>query len=112
MPQTLLVVVLALGAALCIAIGVAAVLTKEVVHLVSRGIVSLVTSFELYALIVVAVAAITLQQSAFQVGAFHASLPATTVMEPVVAAMLGLLVLAMIAALARTSTDDLRVSVS
>nr|WP_296778634.1 DMT family transporter [Rhodococcus sp. (in: high G+C Gram-positive bacteria)] len=114
--------------------GVAAVLTKGVVHLVSQGIVPLVSSFELYALIVVAVAAITLQQSAFQAGALQASLPATTVMEPVVASMLGFLVLgeylavdrsvtailvlavlAMIAAtiaLARTSTDDSRVSVS
>jgi drug/metabolite transporter (DMT)-like permease len=73
--------------------GVAAVLTKGVVHLVSRGIVPLVTSFELYALIVVAVCAITLQQSAFQAGALQASLPATTVMEPVVASMLGFLVL-------------------
>jgi drug/metabolite transporter (DMT)-like permease len=73
--------------------GVAAVLTKGVVHLVSRGIVPLVTSFELYALIVVAVCAITLQQSAFQAGALQASLPATTVMEPVVASMLGFVVL-------------------
>lgn len=73
--------------------GVAAVLTKGVVHLVSRGVVPLVTSVELYALIAVAVCAITLQQSAFQAGALQASLPATTVMEPVVASALGFLVL-------------------
>lgn len=73
--------------------GVAAVLTKGVVHLVSRGVVPLVTSVELYALIGVAVCAITLQQSAFQAGALQASLPATTVMEPVVASALGFLVL-------------------
>ncbi|MFC8179738.1 DMT family transporter [Rhodococcus sp. NPDC057297] len=73
--------------------GVAAVLTKGVVHLVSRGVVPLLTSVELYALIAVAVAAITLQQSAFQAGALQASLPATTVMEPVVASALGFVVL-------------------
>lgn len=73
--------------------GVAAVLTKGVVHLVSRGVVPLLTSVELYALSAVAVAAITLQQSAFQAGALQASLPATTVMEPVVASALGFVVL-------------------
>ncbi|WP_072804009.1 DMT family transporter [Rhodococcoides yunnanense] len=73
--------------------GVAAVLTKGVVHLVSRGVVPLLTSVELYALIAVAVCAISLQQSAFQAGALQASLPATTVMEPVVASALGFLVL-------------------
>ncbi|OAK56499.1 MULTISPECIES: DMT family transporter [Nocardiaceae] len=73
--------------------GVAAVLTKGVVHLLSRGVVPLLTSIELYALIVVAVCAISLQQSAFQAGALQASLPATTVMEPVVASALGFLVL-------------------
>lgn len=73
--------------------GVAAVLTKAVVHLAGRGIVPLMTSVELYALIGVAVVAISLQQSAFQVGALQASLPATTVMEPMVASLLGFVVL-------------------
>lgn len=73
--------------------GVAAVLTKGVVHLVGRGPVALLTSVEPYALIVVAVIAISLQQSAFQVGALQASLPATTVMEPMVASLLGFVVL-------------------
>lgn len=73
--------------------GVAAVLTKGVVQLVSRGFVPVVTSVELYALVAVAVCAVTVQQSAFQAGALQASLPATTVMEPVVASALGFLVL-------------------
>ncbi|MGK9269493.1 DMT family transporter [Williamsia muralis] len=73
--------------------GVAAVLTKGVVHLVGRGPGALLTSVEPYALIVVAVIAISLQQSAFQVGALQASLPATTVMEPMVASLLGFVVL-------------------
>ncbi|GAF44375.1 DMT family transporter [Rhodococcus wratislaviensis] len=73
--------------------GVAAVLTKGVVHLAGEGPRPLFTSIELYALVVVGAAAVTLQQSAFQVGALQASLPATTVMEPLVASLLGFVVL-------------------
>ncbi|MDQ1178719.1 MULTISPECIES: DMT family transporter [unclassified Rhodococcus (in: high G+C Gram-positive bacteria)] len=73
--------------------GVAAVLTKSVVHLAGRGPQPLLTSVEPYALVAVAVVAISLQQSAFQVGALQASLPATTVMEPMVASLLGFVVL-------------------
>jgi drug/metabolite transporter (DMT)-like permease len=73
--------------------GVAAVLTKGVVHLAGRGLGHVLGSFEFYALVVVAVVAISIQQSAFQVGALQASLPATTVMEPLVASMLGFVVL-------------------
>lgn len=73
--------------------GVAAVLTKGVVHLAGDGVRPLVTSLELYALIAVGFGAVSLQQSAFQVGALQASLPATTVMEPLVASMLGFVVL-------------------
>lgn len=82
-----------LGLACGALFGVAAVLTKGVVHLAGRGVIPLSTSLELYALIVVAVVAIALQQSAFQVGALQASLPATTVMEPMVASLLGFVVL-------------------
>ncbi|MFC9760420.1 DMT family transporter [Rhodococcus jostii] len=73
--------------------GVAAVLTKGVVHLAGEGPRPLFTSLELYALVVVGAAAVALQQSAFQVGALQASLPATTVMEPLVASLLGFVVL-------------------
>lgn len=73
--------------------GVAAVLTKGVVHLVNLGPHAILTSFEFYALIVVAAVATSLQQSAFQAGDLQASLPATTIMEPVVASLLGFVVL-------------------
>ncbi len=92
--------------------GVAAVLTKGVVHLVSRGTMPLLTSPEPYALVAVAVCAVTLQQSAFQAGALQASLPATTVMEPVVASALGFLVLGEYLAADRDVTAVLVIAVS
>ncbi|WP_450104208.1 DMT family transporter [Rhodococcus triatomae] len=82
-----------LGVAAGSLFGLAAVLTKGVVHLVGRGPVALVTSLELYVLVVVAVVATSVQQSAFQTGSLQASLPASTVMEPVVATLLGFVVL-------------------
>lgn len=91
--------------------GVAAVLTKGAVHLATRGVVPLFTSPEPYALVVVAACATTLQQSAFQAGALQASLPATTVMEPVVASALGFLVLGEYLAADRDVTGVLIVSV-
>ncbi|MGA9871643.1 MAG: DMT family transporter [Rhodococcus sp. (in: high G+C Gram-positive bacteria)] len=91
--------------------GVAAVLTKGVVHLVSRGFVPVIASVELYALIAVAVCAITLQQSAFAAGSLQASLPATTVMEPVVASALGFVVLGEYLAADRNTTAVLVVAV-
>ncbi|MGW4477937.1 DMT family transporter [Rhodococcus triatomae] len=84
---------LLLGVAAGSLFGLAAVLTKGVVHLVGRGPVALVTSLELYVLVVVAVVATSVQQSAFQTGSLQASLPASTVMEPVVATLLGFVVL-------------------
>lgn len=84
---------LLLGIAAGSLFGLAAVLTKGVVHLVGRGPLPLLTSLEFYVLIAVAVVAISLQQSAFQAGSLQASLPASTVMEPVVATLLGFVVL-------------------
>ncbi|MFF0818178.1 DMT family transporter [Rhodococcus sp. NPDC003318] len=84
---------LLLGVAAGSLFGLAAVLTKGVVHLLGRGPLALVTSLELYTLIVVAVVATSLQQSAFQAGSLQASLPASTIMEPVVATLLGFVVL-------------------
>ncbi|MDV8069592.1 hypothetical protein FEZ60_15700 [Rhodococcus sp. MS16] len=73
--------------------GVAAVLTKGVVHLVTLGPSAVLTSFEFYALVAVAAVATSVQQSAFQAGDLQASLPATTIMEPVIASLLGFVVL-------------------
>ncbi|PBC42436.1 hypothetical protein CJ178_13300 [Rhodococcus sp. ACPA4] len=73
--------------------GVAAVLTKGVVHLVTLGPSAVLTSFEFYALVAVAAVATSVQQSAFQAGDLQASLPATTIMEPVIASLFGFVVL-------------------
>jgi len=73
--------------------GVLAVLTKSVVDTGAHGIVGLVTGGELYALIVVGLLGTYLQQLSFQAGALYASLPIMTVLEPVIAAGLGVTVL-------------------
>jgi drug/metabolite transporter (DMT)-like permease len=70
--------------------GVLAVLTKAVVALISHGFVATVTSWETYGLLVIGAAGIWLQQLSFQAGALQASLPIITVLEPLIAGMLGL----------------------
>ncbi|MGH3911782.1 MAG: DMT family transporter [Pseudonocardiaceae bacterium] len=84
-------VLLALGAG--VSYGVIAGLTKSVVSLVDEGVLAMLTSWEIYALVITAVGAILLQQSAFQAGDLDASLPAVTVAEPLVAVALGITVL-------------------
>jgi len=70
--------------------GVVAALTKIVMHAVIEGSVSrLLTSPILYVLIVIGVIATLLQQSAFHAGALRASVPAMLVLEPMVAVLLG-----------------------
>ena len=73
--------------------GVFAVLTKGVVERLGHGIETLLSSPELYGWAVVAVAATAFQQSSFRAGSLAASLPSMTVAEPVVASVLGILVL-------------------
>jgi drug/metabolite transporter (DMT)-like permease len=73
--------------------GVLAVLTKGVVGLLKHGIGDTVTSWELYGLLAVGVAGIYLQQLSFQAGALQASLPVIMVLEPLVAAVLGVALL-------------------
>lgn len=73
--------------------GVFAVLTKGVVDRFGHGLWSVLATPELYAWAVVGTAATAWQQSAFRAGSLAASLPTMTVVEPVVASMLGILVL-------------------
>lgn len=73
--------------------GVFAVLTKSVVGRIGDGIWALLATPELYAWVAVAVAASSWQQSSFRAGSLTASLPTLTVTEPLVAALLGILVL-------------------
>jgi drug/metabolite transporter (DMT)-like permease len=73
--------------------GVLAVLTKAVVIAAGHGLVALLTAGETYGLIVIGLGGFYLQQLAFQAGALRASLPVMIVLEPVTAAVLGLLLL-------------------
>jgi hypothetical protein len=73
--------------------GLTAALTKSVVDLLGDGPVALLSAWETWALIASAVGGTLLQQAAFSAGPLAASLPAVTVGEPVVAAVLGIAVL-------------------
>ncbi|MBU8810098.1 DMT family transporter [Mycolicibacterium goodii] len=77
--------------------GVFAVLTKGVVdHLLVHswgGVLTVLRLPELYAWVAVAIAGTVMQQSSFRAGALTASLPTMTVTEPVVASVLGIVVL-------------------
>jgi drug/metabolite transporter (DMT)-like permease len=82
---------LAVGAGL--AYGLVGVLTKSVVALLTHGLVPLLTGWETWVLVVAVTVGTLLQQAAFGAGPLSASLPAVTVGEPLVASVLGVLVL-------------------
>ncbi len=73
--------------------GVTAAMTIGVVGALDDGIGAVVTSWELYVLIVAATTGWWLQQSAYQAGALTASLPIVMVAEPIVAVALGVWIL-------------------
>jgi hypothetical protein len=81
------------GAAVGLLYGASAVLTKTVVDHLHAGPVAVLSSWDTYALIVVALAGTFLQQLALASGPLSASLPAMTVLEPLVASALGVTVL-------------------
>ncbi|MGH3542724.1 MAG: DMT family transporter [Mycobacterium sp.] len=70
-----------------------AVLTKGIVEVLEGGFGAVLRTPELYPWILAALAGMIFQQSAFRAGALTASLPTITVAKPVVAAVLGVLVL-------------------
>ncbi|MGY1604751.1 DMT family transporter [Geodermatophilus sp. SYSU D00815] len=76
-----------------VAYGLAAALTKGVVDRLDEGPVAVLTDWTTYALVAALVGGTLVQQSAFQAGPLGASLPAATVGEPVVAALIGITVL-------------------
>ena len=83
-----------LAVAVGLLFGVVAVLTKIVVHLLAYdGPLSVVTAPALYLLLVLGVLAVFLQQSAFHAGSLQTSVPTMLVLEPVIAVVLGALVL-------------------
>lgn len=73
--------------------GVFAVLTKGVVDRLDHGVIALLRTPELYAWAAIAVAGTAWQQFSFRAGSLTASLPTMTVTEPVVASVLGVVVL-------------------
>jgi drug/metabolite transporter (DMT)-like permease len=83
-----------LAVAVAVLFGVVAVLTKITTHLASEGgIAAALTVPAPYLLIVLAVAAAVVQQSAFHAGALQTSVPTMLVLEPLVAVLLGVVVL-------------------
>ncbi|MGA8330350.1 MAG: DMT family transporter [Mycobacterium sp.] len=75
------------------ALALFAVLTKGAVGAVSGGFGAFLRAPESYCLIPAALAGMIFQQSAFRAGALTASLPTVTVAKPVVASLLGVVVL-------------------
>jgi drug/metabolite transporter (DMT)-like permease len=73
--------------------GVFAVLTKGVVDRLGDGPAAVLGTPELYAWAAVGLAGTSWQQSSFRAGALSASLPTMTITEPLVASILGVLVL-------------------
>ncbi|HEX5253837.1 MAG TPA: DMT family transporter [Mycobacterium sp.] len=70
-----------------------AVLTKGIVEMSEHSLVGVLTSWEFVPWLLVALAGMIFQQSAFRAGTLTASLPTMTVAKPVVAGLLGVLVL-------------------
>jgi drug/metabolite transporter (DMT)-like permease len=85
--------VMLLAAAAGIGFGVLAVLTKSMTHIVHEGVGQILTSWQLYAVIAVGVASLVLSQSAYQAGPLACSMPVIAVLEPLVAVMLGVVLL-------------------
>jgi drug/metabolite transporter (DMT)-like permease len=83
-----------LALAVGVLFGVVAVLTKLVMHvLVYDGLRALLATPVLYLLVVLGIVAVFLQQSAFHAGSLQTSVPTMLVLEPVIAVVLGAVVL-------------------
>jgi drug/metabolite transporter (DMT)-like permease len=83
-----------LAVAVGLLFGVVAVLTKLVMHLLTHeGLQAVLTTPVLYLLVVLGVIAVLLQQSAFHAGSLQTSVPTMLVLEPVIAVLLGAVVL-------------------
>jgi drug/metabolite transporter (DMT)-like permease len=83
-----------LAVAVGVLFGVVAVLTKlSAQRLTEGGLAAMLTSPAPYLVVILAVAATFLQQSAFHAGALQTSVPTMLVLEPLVAVLLGVVVL-------------------
>jgi len=79
----------ALGAASGVVFALTAALAKASGHLLDRGVVHVLGSWQPYALAALALFGVVISQSAFQAGPLQASLPLLTITEPLVAAVIG-----------------------
>lgn len=83
-----------LAVAVGVLFGVVAMLTKLVMHLlVHDGVRTVLTTPVLYLLVLLGIVAVILQQSAFHAGSLQTSVPTMLVLEPVIAVVLGAVVL-------------------
>ena len=83
-----------LAVAVGVLFGVVAMLTKLVMHMLTHdGARAVLTTPAPYLLIVIGIIAVLLQQSAFHAGSLQTSVPTMLVLEPVVAVVLGAVVL-------------------
>jgi drug/metabolite transporter (DMT)-like permease len=83
-----------LAVAVGVLFGVVAMLTKLVMHmLIHDGVRAVLTSPGVYLLVAIGVFAVLLQQSAFHAGSLQTSVPTMLVLEPVIAVVLGAVVL-------------------
>jgi drug/metabolite transporter (DMT)-like permease len=72
------------------AFGYVAAVTERTGHLLDRGVLHVLGTWPLYALIVGAVIALSLTQSAFNAGVLRLSLPTLTIAQPLVALVIGI----------------------
>ncbi|MHA0289709.1 DMT family transporter [Mycobacterium sp. C3-094] len=83
-----------LAVAVGVLFGVVAVLTKLVMHvLIHEGVLAVLVTPVPYLLVVLGVIAVLLQQSAFHAGSLQTSVPTMLTLEPVIAVVLGAVVL-------------------
>ena len=82
-----------LGAAAGCSFGVLSVLTKSVTHLLSSDVAKAFVTWQVYVAIAVGIAALTVSQSAYQAGPLAYSMPFVGVLEPLVAVVIGDVVL-------------------
>jgi hypothetical protein len=78
-----------LGAAAGILFAVTAALTEATARLMRHGVLEVVGHWQLYALVALGAANIVVAQTAFQAGPIPWSLPALTVVDPVVSVAIG-----------------------
>ena len=79
----------ALGAASGALFALTAALAKASGHLLDRGLLHALGSWQPYALAALAIVGVVLSQSAFYAGPLQASLPVLTITEPLVAGVIG-----------------------